>query len=210
MSGAVEVAGARLGFAVVPGRHLAGGLVEVEFSATATGEPVYLAYGGDRSRGRPAWFDFPATYDGVRLADPFAAAPELGGPSTAVELGPTPFRQTLLLNEFVTLEQTAGRGGELRVRCLRRPTLGSSAEEAMVAPGEPVSVELVMELEHDQTALEALVDSLVASVWAEGAGADLPRLLSLRGFVDRWRELGSHPDAAVRERVSGALRQLGR
>lgn len=155
LEGWAEVAGfpVRLGFRVASASRLAGGPVDIDFLAAATGDhPVHLGVAGDRARQRPAWFSFRATYNGVPLADPRAAWPEEGGPATTALLTPTsPYSQRLSLAEFVALEDTASSDGTLVVGCRRRPHLGWSGIEAIRDQQDPVEVELRLDLRMSST-----------------------------------------------------------
>jgi hypothetical protein len=132
----------RAGFRVMPGALLAGGPVELEFFVDTLGAlPLYLAVGGDRARQRPGQFSFDARFDGHELSDPMAALADAGGPIGVIEVSCTsPWRQRLMLNQFVGLEDTLqrlqpGAAGRLDLSCRRHMVLGATDEAALASDG---------------------------------------------------------------------------
>lgn len=102
-------------------------------------EPVYLAVTTSRTARRWADLDVTATLDGVPLADPAADAPFLGGPATAVLLGPGEADvRTVPLTDFVDLPSAAV--GRLELRCTRR--IGLGPDPVTVFTGDPAVVEI--------------------------------------------------------------------
>ncbi|MDQ4053455.1 MAG: hypothetical protein M3237_12260, partial [Actinomycetota bacterium] len=158
---------ARVGFRVTHTSGLAGGPVELDFEVTVTGaRPLVLLVSGDRSRRRPGDFVFSARIGDHELTDPLAALPALGGPAGVLEVATgAPYRQTLLLNDFVTLESTRddlapGETGRVMVSCARAVPLASD-EQSLFAPDveSPLAeVVLSLDLRRDDPALVELVD----------------------------------------------------
>lgn len=214
----------RAGFHTHDFEVIAGGPLEVEFLVENTGRlPLNLAVGGDRAQLRPSFFSFQATVDEteVDLQDP-SAAPNLGGPATVIEVKTNaPYRQTVLVNEFVTLEniRTALKPGEvkvLRIRCQRPIPLAVDKQQAFQtgANAQMVNVVLVVHVRRDDTALEALMAHLTAEIradWTITASAKreqaISQLVALRdrATIPYLKTLIEHPDPAVRMRVQRAL-----
>jgi hypothetical protein len=216
------------GFRVAYSSGLAGGPVELEFSVEITGPGTwYLLISADRMRHRPHGFTFTATFataafEDVPLTDPMASLPNFGGPAGVVAItAGQPWRQLLLLNNFVRLEMTLdllapGAEGQLIVHCQRALPLARSEDAAlMVTDAAPtVTTQLSLTLRRDDAELVALVEELLAAV-QDGPAAQrerpLARLLSLRTplAVTRWRTLRDHPDPLVAERVRQTLSTSG-
>jgi hypothetical protein len=208
----------RSGFRVVTTELLAGGPVELEFFAESVGaSPLHLAVSGDRMRQRPGQFTFAATFEGSPLADPMADAPDMGGPVGVVQVSPDrPWRQPLILNQFIRLEETRARLGQgaeglLDLAC-RRP-LALAADEAHALSqsegGPAVAVDLSFYLRRDDAALEALAARLRDEVM-HGPLAERERplalLLSMRSRARaQIGELTGHPDPNVSNRARQAL-----
>lgn len=101
--------------------------------------PAYLAVTTSRTARRWADLDVAATLDGVPLADPAADAPYLGGPATAVLLGPGESDvRTVPLAEYVDLPPAAE--GRLGLRCTRR--IGLGPDQVAVFTDDPAVVEV--------------------------------------------------------------------
>jgi hypothetical protein len=214
---------ARVGFRVAHSSGLAGGPVEVEFQVSVTGaRPLVLLVSGDRSRRRPADFVFTARIGDHVLTDPLAALPDLGGPAGVLEVATgAPYRQTLLLNDFVALESTRddlapGETGRVVVNCVRAVPLASD-EGSLFAPeveSQLAEVVLSVDLRRDDAALVELVDDHLARVIdgpVEHRERSLGFLLALRSpvAVERWQVLVDHPDHAVAERARWAMSHTG-
>jgi len=206
----------RAGFNVAPGELLAGGPVELEFYVESYGPaPLHLAIAGERATQRPGYFAFDATFEGASLADPKAAAGSLGGPATTVIVATgRPWRQALLLNQFLRLEDTPvrlapGAAGRLDLACHRLLPLAATDNDAFASQGAPsVQVVLGLDLRRDDAALEALIARLFAAVM-EGPPAErepsLAQLLSLRSLSrSQIDALTRHPDPAVAGRARQA------
>ena len=156
----------RAGFRLVPGALLlAGAPVELEFMIDCLGSAaLHLAVSGDRLRQRPGQFSFTASFEGVALTDPAATAPDAGGPVTVVQVtAASPWRQRLLLNQFVALDDIAGRlapgaSGRLTLACRRPLALAATDAQALMPSAAPamVEVELGFDLRRDDAALAAL------------------------------------------------------
>jgi hypothetical protein len=224
--GAIDLApqGTRLraGFRFVPGELLAGGPVELEFFVDNAGaSPLRLAVSGDRMRHRPGQFAFAATFDGDSLVDPMAALPDAGGPMGIVEVSSaSPWRQRLLLNQFVSLEDTLprlqpGATGRLDLCCRRSFLLDATAASALPADASPaLVVNLAIDLRRDDNALAALAAGLLDAI-ARGATParepSIERLLAMRSAARAQIDaLTRHPDPSVAARALQAYQALNR
>ena len=213
--GAVDVStgdvSARASFRVVTRELLAGGPVELEFSlANLKAAPFQITVSGDRARSRPGQFSFTALFEDKPLEDPVARMPYLGGPAGVVEVViDKPWRQPLLLNEFVRLEHTVeqlepGATGKLALTCHRPIDLLHGGEESIL------TVNLAFYLQRDDTALAALVSGLYQEILhgpPSGRGRSMMLLLSLRSTAhDQIEALSRHADAAIADRARAALK----
>ncbi len=211
---------ARATFRLTEPHALAGGPIAIELTVEALGaSTIHLMVSGDRSRGRAAGFTFEASFEGVTLTDPVGDLPYLGGPATFLAVPPgTPYRRTLILNDFVRLEDLhevvhPGDSTELHVVC--RASIQLAADEKAAKANDLldpflVDVSLKLDVRRDDVALVALVDRLVDEVFHGEPGIReraLERVTSLRTriAVERWRALAAHPDASVAARVAPAL-----
>ena len=201
------------GFHITSASEFAGGPIELEFFVEVAGPGSgYFLISSD------ADFSFAATFAGVPLADPFANAPDMGGPASVIEIATgRPWHQPLVLNQFVRLEDTINllkpsASGQLVVDC-RRSLLLAADEQAALAREDAaplVQVQLAIELRRDDAQFVALVDRLIAEVRdgpPEQRERPLGFLLSLRApaAIDKWRTLVNHPDPLVAERVRQSL-----
>lgn len=212
---------ARAGFRVVTTELLAGGPVELEFFVESIGaSPLHLAVGGDRMRQRPGQFTFAATFEGSPLADPLAATPDMGGPVGVVQVRPgEPWRQPLILNQFIRLEDTRARleqgaTGQLALACKRPLALAADEAHALSQDkgGPVVAVDLAFDLRRDDAALEALAARFLDEVMhGPPASRDRPLslLLSMRsGARAEIGELTGHTDPNVSNRARQVLALL--
>jgi hypothetical protein len=213
----------RAGFHIAEASEFAGGPIELEFFAETVGAgSCFLLVTGDRMRRRPGNFFFDAVFAGASLTDPFASVPDMGGPAGVVEIAAgCPWRQRLILNEFVRLEDTLGllepgASGQLVITCRRTLPLAADEQAALTPASDAplVEVQLALDLRRDDTQLAALAKQLIAEVRdgpREKRERQLALLLSLRAriAVDRWRTLVNHPDPLVVERVKEALWSSG-
>ncbi len=200
---------------------LAGGPLEVELSVWPAGtDSLYLAVAADRARQRPADVEFSAALEesDAELTDPAALVSVLGGPVTVTELSrDRPFRQVLLVNQFLTLERlrpalTPGASGTLRIRCRRRLRLGLDRRRPLEAPlVVSADLEIRIPIVRNDSALEEEILKLVANV----RGGDLSVreralaiLVSLRNpTADRqFQSLAGDDDASVRALGERGLR----
>jgi hypothetical protein len=207
---ATENISARASFRVVARDPLAGGPVELEFSlVNLKTKPFQITVSGDRARLRPGQFSFAASFEGASLEDPAASMPYLGGPSGIVEVSiDKPWRQPLLLNEFLRLERTVeqlkpGAVGRFDLTC-RRPIDLLSGEESIL------TFNLSFHLRRDDTALATLVSGLYQEI-LQGPPSQRERsmtlVLSLRSAAhDQIEALSRYADAAIAERAQAALK----
>lgn len=206
----------RAGFRVVTDEALAGGPVELEFFIESLGaSPLRLAVSGDRMRQRPGQFTFAATFEGAPLEDPLAGVPDMGGPEGLVPVATgSPWRQPLVLNQFIRLEQTPerlaeGATGQLNLTCRRPLVLASTDAAALSRDGaRDLAVDLAVELRRDDAALAALAARLLDEVM-QGPLASRERplvlLLSMRTAAQAQIDaLAHHPDASVADRARQA------
>jgi hypothetical protein len=207
----------RAGFHVITTDPLAGGPVELEFFVENLAPlPLQLAVSGDRMRRRPGQFTFAATLDGARIENAMASTPFMGGPVGIVQVSAdSPWRQPLILNEFVRLEETrarlsAGASGRLDLEC-RRP-LAHAATSGGLAPDDSalvVAVNLSFDLRRDDAAVAALAGRLLDEVMGGPPALrerPLGLLLSMRSVARPQLEaLARHPDSSVASRAQQAL-----
>ncbi|MBX9403071.1 hypothetical protein K4L06_17315 [Lysobacter sp. BMK333-48F3] len=201
---------------------LAGAPIGLTFSIELEGaQRLYLAVAGDRGRQRPAGFVFVAKLDeaDAPLPDPLHGVPDSGGPLGLVEIGAeTPWRQPLLLNQFVALEEglrliPPGERRTLRLSCRKSLELGPS-EAAALDPTNATSVELSLSfaLERDDEALAGIAAGLAATVSdgpIEERETALLRLLGMRAAArEQLRALTRHRQFSVAERARLALDAL--
>ena len=212
----------RAGFRLIPGEWLAGGPVELEFVLDNLGAlPLYLAVGGDRMRQRPGQFSFAARFDGHGLPDPMAALPDAGGPIGIVEISSaSPWRQRLVLNQFVSLEDTPqrlqpGAAGRLDLSCRRPIVLAVTQAAALTGDASPALViALAIDLRRDDKALAALAadlsDAITRGAPAERAPA-LERLLAMRSAARAQLDgLTRDPDPSVAARALQTVQAMKR
>jgi hypothetical protein len=222
--GAVDLAAdeihVRAGFRVVTGELLAGGPVELEFFVESLGSvPLRLVVSGDRMRLRPGQFSFSATFEGLPLEDPMAAAPYMGGPAGVVQVSTdSPWRQPLVLNQFIRLEGTPGHLGEgatgrIDLACRRPLALAATEAAALSQDGAQVlAVDLAFDLRRDDAALASLVAHLFDEVM-QGPLAlreqPLALLLSMRTAAHAQIDaLTRHPDPSVAGRARQTTKLL--
>jgi hypothetical protein len=209
----------RAGFRLLTPEPPAGGVVRLLLEVAALDGPVFVLAGTDRATGRPAHITIGGTLDGTALEDPLAGRPQLGGPSGAVEVAPdSAYRQVVLVNEFVRLEDTLdlvppGEAQELTLECSRVLSPASSRKQALSGADAPdVQVRVAVPLRRDDAALEAEIASLAEIVRGGGASTSneledavvalaalrLPSATAaLAGFAD-------HPNPYVREAAAAA------
>lgn len=211
---------------------LAGGPLKVEFFVeNDNAKPLYLPVRGDRARLRQANFSFTATIAGreVNLEDPAAEIMDLGGLGSVakIETG-APFHQTLLVNEFVRLENlvvvlSPGEVVMLHLQCQRPLPVALSMEQGPRGHAKPpvVNVMLAMRVKHDAAALEALIARLAVEIDANRTGPvsakrelAIAELVALRSpmAAPYLRSLSDHPDPVVRMYVerAGVLANLNK
>jgi hypothetical protein len=216
---------ARAGFRVLQDDALAGGPLSIEFVVENTGtQPAYFFTATDRSRLRPDNFTLQAGVQGsdVVLTDPLANVPYLGGPGGVLEVEPgAQIKQRLLVNNFVTLEQTRdvlapGEASTVWIRGLRTLALTATEDQALQGGGETAQIDatLSIPIRRDDAALEALVASLADSIRADQSTnvsaqreQTIGELVALRlpMVVPQLESLKDHPDPAVKMYVQRAL-----
>lgn len=203
---------------------LAGGPLRVEFFVESDAStPVYLAVGTDRARLRPADFFFSATINKreINLKDPAAGIADLGGLGSVVEIKQgVPHRQTILVNEFLGLEDLAlaVRPGEvdvLQLGCQRSLQLAASIEEESVSwQRQVVNVTLAIGVKRDDVSLKSLIAGLDTRINANrGAPVSADRELAVAELValrsplalPYLRSLSDHPDPAVQMYVTRGM-----
>jgi hypothetical protein len=206
---------------------LAGGPVEVTFHVTnKAATTFFLASGRSRTKLRPAFFSFTArlNLDGaeVQMNDPTVAIIERGGPVGQIEVAAnSAYGETLLLNEFVSLEKTVpalrpGQVGVLEIYCQRPlPMAGTPAGEAYRMNDAPVlNSELVINVRRDDAALEGVISRLARGIRADDAARVsaqreqmAAKLASLRSpmALPYLQSLTDHPDPVVRLYVARAM-----
>jgi hypothetical protein len=207
----------KAGFRLVTEDPLAGGPIELEFLAESIGStPLQLAVGGDMARQRPGQFSFTGELDGLSLADPQTGVSDLGGPLGVVAVTrQAPWRQPLVLNDFLRLEDTAakiaqGGSARLRLRCQRPIVLAATSAAALVGDGaKSIEVSLAFDLRRADKELADLAARLLDAV-LHGPVSErehpLALLLSMRGSaLPQIKALTRHSDQAVAERARVGL-----
>jgi hypothetical protein len=173
---------------------------------TLHGPPADVALGGSRTLNRTTGFSFAGTAEGldVPLTDPAADVVDLGGPMGARPLPEAGLTVSLLVNQYLTVENLRpalppGGSGVLALRC----------RWDLVAGAEPVPLELTLRVpvRRDDDALADVVREQVEAVLrTEKPDEDaLNRLAALR-YPDAAR-LVSAADADP-ERTAWALAAL--
>jgi hypothetical protein len=146
--------------------------------------------------------------------------PNLGGPLAVVAVTrETPWRQVLLLNEYVRLEDTMaklrpGASAQLRLRCERSIVLATTGAAALVGDGtSSVEVDLAFGLRRADAELAGLAARLLDAV-LRGPITDrerpLSQLLSMRGAARPQIEaLTKYGDRVVADRARQVALQSG-
>lgn len=203
----------RAGFRVVTAEPIAGEPIELVFFVESLGaHALRLAVSGDRMAQRPGRFTFTAMFLGSPLEDPMIGAPDVGGPAGVVEVSSSnPWRQPLILNQFVRLEDTPGRlapgaAGRLDLACRRPIALSVTDEGAVLRQGEVVlAVDLAFDLRRDDASLAAtalrLLDVVIQGPLA-AREQSLALLFSMRACARAQIEaLTRHSDPSVAGRA---------
>jgi len=207
------------GFRVITAELLAGAPLEIKFFVENLGPlPLKMAVSGDSLRQRPGQFRFTASFNGLSLEDdPLTDEPYPGGPAGLVRLSiDQPWNQTLILNQFVRLEQTIGQleqgaSGRLDLSC-RRPLALAATDTGALSDNAAVfiAVNLNLDLRRDDAALAALAARLLDEVLHMPQALrerPLSLLLSMRSAARTQIEaLSHHPDASVAARALLAAR----
>jgi hypothetical protein len=209
------------GFRFAHSTVLAGAPLALEFFVRNLGAgTVHVAVGGDRARGRPDFFSFSANLRGWQLADPASGAAYLGGPVSLVSVAPCDtYRQTILLNEFLRIEDVIARlppGGhdELMLTCERLLPCGASEAAAFdLAAAPKVKAEIACTLRRDDSALLQTLDELATTILAGAIERREPALAELFASRAPAREqllrIAAHPDRNLAERARRVLATLG-
>lgn len=218
----VEGLRVRAGLRVASTLLLAGAPIALHYFVEVEGPGrLHLAVGGDRAKQRPAGFAFHATLagSGTTLADPCAGVPDVGGPiGLVVVAADTPWRQSLLLNQFVALENSRrsianGEHDLLTLTCRRALKLATSEDGALdLTHATPLELTLSFFLERDDAAVAATAATLAQEVFDGPIERREPALAELFAMRDaarvQIRALTQHPQAAVVERARQALDAL--
>ncbi|MGO1001006.1 hypothetical protein [Lysobacter sp. CA196] len=220
----IEVEGLRVraGLRVASAVLLAGAPIALSYFVEVEGPGrLHLAVGGDRAKQRPAGFGFRATLagTGTALADPCAGVPDLGGPiGLVVVAADTPWRQTLLLNQFVALENSRrsiaeGEHDLLTLTCRRALKLATNEDGALdLANATPLELTLSFALERDDATVAAIAATLAQEIFDGPIERREPALSELFAMRDaartQIRALTQHPQAAVAERAKQVLDAL--
>ena len=212
----------RISFHMPQASSLAGGPIEIEFCAELIRpDSVHLRLEADRVRGRESEFEFTATFAGVTIEDPAALLPDMGGITSVAEIiAGDRWRERIILNEFVRLEETVkllepDTSGELVVTCRRRISVAIEQNAALALPdiGPTVEATLVVDLRRDDAALVALVEKMLRELLespAEERERPLRLLLGLRApaAVERWSTLVNHGDRYIADRAGESLARV--
>jgi len=222
----------RAGLRIINSEVYAGGPILIEFSIENRGQtPYYLAFGGDRVKLRPTYFDFSASLEGadMKLVDPAAGTPELGGIGGTTEVKPgEPYYQTIILNQFLSLEEVRkvlkeGEAGVLQIRCKRALAIATTSMQAlqMVTDIPVVEEVLRVKVSRNDAALNTLMTQLADELkndWASTPTSPvnqeraITQLTALRipVAVPYLQSLVEHPDPGIQMRVQRALAMITR
>jgi hypothetical protein len=218
----IEAAGTvvRAAFRIVTDEPIAGGPIEIELIVeNQSSTPLNLSVSGDRARKRFGQYEFEAAFAGHALRDPMANMPDMGGPLSVAQLSnERPWRQALILNDYVALEETLehignGEAGRLNLTCRRPMSLSPDPSEAMRAEKPPVvAIDLAIDLNRDDQILSQLVASLFEAVNEVDPATrlhSLNLLLSLRSVArDQIAELAKSEIESTAIRASQVLATL--
>jgi hypothetical protein len=208
------------GFRFAAPEALAGVPLKLEFFVRNSGlETAYLAVGGDRARGRPDFFSFSARFAGWPLTDPASDGAYHGGPLGLVTVAPgDTYRQPILLNEFLRLEDAIARllpggHGELELTCERRLPCGANEGPALDVSTAPlVKVGIACTLRREDSALLRTLDELAATILHGPIEQREPALAALFASRALAREqllrVAAHPDRNCAERARRVLAAL--
>lgn len=208
---------ARVGFGLQEGLLLAGGPIEMTFLVDIDGPGErLLAVSGDSMRQRPGQFAFDASMSGRALPDPLANLPDMGGPISVIAISAgAGWRQPLLLNQFVALEQTYqqladGEQGHILLSCQRRVKFADNESQALREDdGQLVNVALVFNVTRNDAALSALATGWLSDVVDGPLDLREPALAKLFAMRSAARTqigaLTGHPDHSVASRAEQTL-----
>jgi len=207
ISGEINI---RTGFRITPGELLAGGPIELEFLLENLAEkPFDLDLAGDRMRQRPGQLIFDARFEGELIDDPMKGTTWLGGPSTVVKVQyGKPWRQPILLNQFVRLEQIPKKissnlaKGQMSLVCERLIPLSPEHQK-------PITIQLSFTLYRNDQALDLLTTNLYNEIIngpVTGREHALSLLLSLRSMASQQiKLLANHPEITISNRAKNSL-----
>ena len=213
---------ARVGFRLQEGLLLAGGPIEMTFLVDMHGHSErMLAVSGDSMRQRPGQFAFEASMSGRALPDPLAMLPDMGGPISVITISAAScWRQPLLLNQFVALEQARqqladGEQGHILLSCRRRVKFADNESQALREDdGQLVDVALAFDVSRNDAALSALTAGWLSDVFdgpLDLREPALAKLFAMRGAARAQIDaLTRHPDHSVASRAEQALIAISR
>jgi hypothetical protein len=175
---------------------------------------------------RPAYLRFSAELQppGLVLRDPYPKTPlEPGGVFASISLQPgQSHRQTVVVNQFVTLEDTRGaipNGQSARLQVRWQHFVAASTTEQYPSKPEAVDGSLQVTLVRDDEKLRATLDAVADTLLRDsGAAARDPvgrrdaiaKLASVRipEVIPHLRKLADFPDFEVRRMAQFALSEL--
>jgi hypothetical protein len=200
---------------------LAGGPLEIEFCMAPEKGRAYVLSGTERFTLRPDSYAFHAVLEegGIGLDDP--ASPDAigwGGPATMLAFSvQAPFRQTLIVNEFLRLERIRhamkmDERREIALRCQRALAVATTPDVSRLATAQ-LALWIGVCIRRDDLALVALADDLQRTVGDDSSELDSPsrrraidRLATLDPEIARPRlaALAGHPDPWITARIAHA------
>jgi hypothetical protein len=204
----------------------AAGPVELELTVTNK-TPARILYLSGSVGIRPAYLKFLAELHppGLVLRDPYPDTPlEPRGLFASISLQPGQIhRQTVVLNQFVTLEETRGaipNGQSARLHVRWRHFISASCAEEYPSKSEPVEGVFEVILVQNDDKLRKSIDAIAAKLMndssaipvdAVGRRDAIAKLTSLRipEVIPHLRKLADFPDFEVRRMAQYALSELG-
>jgi hypothetical protein len=195
-----------IGFRAVTPKIIAGGPVEIEaFVINNSESPLKLFISADRLRLRPAQYSFEAYFEDILIDDPMSDVPFMGGPEcNAIVSAENPWRQLILLNEYVSLENLLhlmlnGTTGVMNLSCNYSLKYASTANDNLYQNEKVIQLKLSLKIHRDDEQLKKLSKKLYNDCLQKPLNThSLSLLLSLRSAAtDLIKKLIKHPNTEV-------------
>lgn len=200
----------KLIFKIVNLPVIAGGPVEIETSIVGEdSHRLKIFIDADSMRSRVALYVFNASFNKKTLTDPMAGIPNTGGPEAAfVVSAKTPWRQVIILNDYLRLEDTLemiepGESGIMDINCDFSLRSTQMLESDNYDDEQVVKLSLRFNMQRDDEQLERLTKKLYSNCLLTPVDIhSLDELLSLRSLAMPYvRWLIGHPNADVAARA---------